>query len=185
MEALHRTYCLDTDRLFASGKSQGGGLIGNILACDNTLSTTIAAFAPVSGAFYTDAHPCEAPFEFQIPCSPGRHNVPMIEFHGGKDEIARYEGDQRRGQCLPHIPWWVESWAVNDELSTDAETEQLADDTPNTTITRYGGGLVSHVFDAVIGHDWPATTENTDNEGDVAEFDATPIIIEFFDAHPL
>lgn len=109
----------------------------------------------------------------------------MIEFHGGKDTTARYEGDQRRGQCLPRIPWWVESWAVNDGLSTDAETEQLADDTPNTTITRYGGGLVSHVFDAVIAHDWPATTENTDNEGDLAEFDATPIIIEFFDTHPL
>lgn len=180
---------MDTARFFASGKSQGGGLIGNVFACDEKLSTTFAAFAPVSGAFYTDTDPCEPPYEFEIPCEPGRLDVAMIEFHGGQDGTANYTGDERRGQCLPNIPWWVESWAINNGLSTNGETEPLADNTPNTNITRYGTGdqrgLVSHVFDAIIGHDWPSTSVNSDNEGDVAEFDATPIIIDFFDGHSL
>jgi poly(3-hydroxybutyrate) depolymerase len=186
---LTDTYCLDTSRFFASGKSQGGGLIGNILACDETMSTTFAAFAPVSGAFYTDADPCGPPYTFEIPCQPGRNDVPMLEFHGGRDDVVNYTGANQRGSCLPDIPWWVESWAINDGLSTNGKTEPLADDTPNTNITRYGTGskrgLVSHIFDAIIGHHWPSTSFNSDNNGAVAEFNATPIIIDFFDSHPL
>lgn len=191
LEALQRTYCLDTDRFFASGKSQGGGIIGSTFACDKDLSKAFAAFAPVSGAFYTDVSPdpCEPPYEFDIPCQPGRNDIPMIEFHGGQDGTANYTGDERKGNCLPDISFWVEHWAMLDELSTDGETEQLADGTPNTSIVRYGTGekkgLVSHVFEKDIGHDWPSKETNSDNDGEVAEFDATPIILEFFDDHPL
>ena len=44
-------YGIDSSRIYATGKSGGGGLL-NILACDPYLSSTIAAFAAVSGAFY-------------------------------------------------------------------------------------------------------------------------------------
>lgn len=33
-------YCIDTDRIFATGKSQGGGFVG-VLACDEDLSKRI------------------------------------------------------------------------------------------------------------------------------------------------
>lgn len=42
--------CVDEKRIFATGKSQGGGFVGR-LACDSGLSARIAAFAPVSGAY--------------------------------------------------------------------------------------------------------------------------------------
>ncbi|KAH7320593.1 carbohydrate esterase family 1 protein [Stachybotrys elegans] len=191
LDIVQDTYCLDTNRFYASGKSQGGGVIGSIFACTPALSNAFAAFAPVSGAFYTpNVSPCESPFMFPIPCNPGRTNIPIIEFHGGQDDVISYNGSARRtGACLPNIPWWVESWAVRDGLGMTGETRQLADDTPNTTITQYGvqqqKGLVTHVFDAVIKHVWPSKSTNSDNNGVVAEFDATPIIIDFFDAHTL
>lgn len=192
LEELKETYCLDQKRFFATGKSQGGGIAGSTLACDENLSTVFAAFAPVSGAFYTDltdsGETCEAPYEFEIPCNPGRNDVAMLEFHGQVDDTASYYGEERRNQCLPSIRHWVEKWALLDGLSADGVTEPLGD-SDTSFIVRFGTGdsygLVSHVFDRELGHDWPSKTPNSDNGGDVAPFDATPIILGFFDAHPL
>ncbi|KAG9253079.1 carbohydrate esterase family 1 protein [Emericellopsis atlantica] len=189
LTAMKETYCIDTDAVHATGKSQGGGIVGSTLACDADLAHTFAAFAPVSGSFYTDVDVCEPPYEFEIPCDPHRHDVPMLEFHGGQDTTVAYSGASRRGVCLPNIPYWVEQWAVNDGISHEVETTPLAADTPNTYITRYGRGrkkgLVTHVLAENIAHDWPSTRTNSDNEGAVAEFDATPLILHFFDEHPL
>ncbi|KAK5123410.1 hypothetical protein LTR85_002842 [Meristemomyces frigidus] len=52
IEGLTSEYCIDLDRIFAAGKSNGGGFVANTLACDPTASTKIAAFAGVSGAYY-------------------------------------------------------------------------------------------------------------------------------------
>lgn len=110
----------------------------------------------------------------------------MIEFHGGADTTVAYDGGERKGACLPGIRHWVEEWAIRDGLSTEAETSELSDDAPNTTIFKYGGGLVSHVYAPDVEHDWPSTQENDDNQDSApAEYDATPIILTFFDDHPL
>lgn len=75
-------YCLDSSRIYAAGKSNGGGLTG-LLACDKKLSTQIAAFAPVSGAFYTKhaESVCTGTFPQTVPikCDPGRSPIPIME----------------------------------------------------------------------------------------------------------
>jgi len=43
-------FCIDTSRIYATGKSNGGGFVGNVLACDPALSKEFAAFAPVVSA---------------------------------------------------------------------------------------------------------------------------------------
>ncbi|OZJ01436.1 hypothetical protein BZG36_05698 [Bifiguratus adelaidae] len=51
-------YCIDRNRIWATGKSYGGVLCGT-LACDPNRSKRIAAFAPVAGAFYVKSSTCD------------------------------------------------------------------------------------------------------------------------------
>lgn len=40
LDDLEAQYCIDTDRIFATGKSDGAGFVG-VLACDEELSSRI------------------------------------------------------------------------------------------------------------------------------------------------
>ncbi|KAM3087054.1 hypothetical protein ACMFMG_001164 [Clarireedia jacksonii] len=188
MTSLESTYCIDSNRIYATGKSDGGGFC-NTLACHPVLSTKIAAFAPVSGAFYIDVQPC-TPSSVPIPCTPGRSKIPMLEFHGGEDETIHYSGQRNRSnECLPTIPHWVREWAERDGLGLKNVTTELTND---TLVYTYGTGnetgLVTHVFDSSIGHDWPSTELNDDfrrNGDGPATFNATSIILEWFQQYVL
>ncbi|KAK6581890.1 hypothetical protein PZA11_005587 [Diplocarpon coronariae] len=183
---LKSTYSIDENRLYASGKSVGGGFVG-VLACDKTLSNKFAAFAPVAGAFYIKNDTKCAPATIQVPCNPGRAKVPIIEFHGGRDGTIKYQGAPRNGQCVPSILSWVEQWAARDGLEEPQRVESAV--SRNTKLYQYqtadGGdlGLASHVFNAVIDHSWPSTLSNADNvqHGDgPASFNASTMIVDFF-----
>lgn len=161
-----------------------------LLACDQDLSTRIAAFAPVSGAFYTMPEgECE-PESVDLPCSAGRSDIPMLEFHGGSDEVIPYFGDAgKRDACLPTIPHWVRTWAKRNDLGT---TNESMDITRAATWYRFGKGsslgLVSHVYDgATVGHVWPAMEQDAGGIGgsSTASFNATPMILEFFGNYTL
>ncbi|ESZ93368.1 hypothetical protein SBOR_6245 [Sclerotinia borealis F-4128] len=188
IDSLDSTYCIDPKRIWATGKSDGGGFC-NTLACDPILSTKIAAFAPVSGAFYIDTQPCH-PSNISIPCFSGRPKIPMLEFHGGDDSTIHYAGQANRSnQCVPTIPHWVREWALRDDLGLKNVTTPLTSD---TVVYSYGEGeeegLVQHVFDGGLDHDWPSTVLNDDlirhGEGP-ASFNATTIIMEWFQKHVL
>lgn len=184
---VEKNYNVDRRRIYATGKSDGAGFC-NVLACDAGLSQRIAAFAPVSGAFYVNTTPCHAD-TVQIPCNPGRRNIPFLEFHGGNDTTISYNGGDRKNQCLPTIPHFIQQWAIRDGLGSQNTSKHLA---PNTTLYSFGhgahAGLVEHIFDAAIGHDWPSTVPNDDNTKaghHVASFNATPIILDFFHKYQL
>ncbi|KAI9734030.1 MAG: hypothetical protein M1818_006968 [Claussenomyces sp. TS43310] len=185
LDAIESHHCISTSKIFAAGKSDGGGFV-NQLACNATLSMRLAAFAAVSGAFYINTTACDDPSTVHIPCAPGRDDVPIIEFHGGNDTTIPYTGGAHRGECLPAIPHWVHEWADRDGLSLDNTTTRLEKDTWEYT---YGqDGLVTHVYDESIGHDWPSTVPNHDNQQSghhPASFNATPIILEYFGNHTL
>jgi poly(3-hydroxybutyrate) depolymerase len=176
-------YCIDTTRIYASGKSNGGGFTGT-LACDPSLSTQIAAFAPVSGAFYipgsSDSN-C-APQTATLPCNPGRNPLPIIEFHGGADTTIPYSGGPRRGVCLPTVPHWVREWSKREGFGLTNTTTNLYGDkvhkyeyAPNSD----NFGVVTHYLTDGLGHAWPSTEPNDDNSAGTY-YDATPIIMDFF-----
>lgn len=161
-----------------------------MLACDPSLSMRIAAFAPVSGAFYvTPEGDCE-PDSVDLPCSAGRSDIPILEFHGGSDSVIPYYGDAtKRDACLPTIPHWVQTWAKRNGLGPSNESTSI---TKAATWHRFGTGsslgLVSHVYDgADVGHVWPATKKNARDTDDssTASFNATPMILEFFGNYTL
>ena len=165
-----------------------------VLACNKTLSTQIAAFAPVSGAFYIPGptgSTCN-PSIVNITCSPGRPQIPIIEFHGLDDPTIMYGGSSTRdNSCLPTIPHWTQDWASRDGLSTTNVTSNLTSDTLQYTFgSGAETGLVTQYtdFNASFGHDWPSTVSAVVLEGGdkhVASFNATPIIIQFFKDHSL
>ena len=71
-------------------------------------------------------------------------------------------------------------WAKRDHLGAKNHTSDL---TKETKIYTFGNGLVRAYFDKSIGHDWPSTNRNSDNERDgheVASYNASSIIMEFF-----
>lgn len=188
LDHIESTYCVDKSHIFATGKSQGGGFCGQ-LACNADLSKRIAAFAPVSGAFYiSGAKTCD-PDTVKIPCSPGRAKIPFLEFHGGIDDTIAYDGGKRKGACLPSIPHYIREWAARDGLGTKNTTSKVSDDTVRCSFgSGSDEGLVQHVFDKNIGHDWPSTSSNSDNSRDghePATYNATPIILDFFSKYSL
>jgi poly(3-hydroxybutyrate) depolymerase len=152
------------------------------------LSTWLVVFAPVSGTYYIDMLPCK-PSTVNISCAAGRKNIPILAFHRGNNTTISYLGGEHKNECLPAIPYYVQEWAARDGLGDQNVTTPLAS---NTAVYRFGHGyharLVELVYDSVIGHDWPSTLPNADNEAaghHPASFNATPIILQFFEHHPL
>ncbi|KAI4851114.1 hypothetical protein E4T44_02337 [Aureobasidium sp. EXF-8845] len=140
-------FCIDTSRIFAAGFSNGGGLV-NVLACDPVMSTLFNAFAPHSGAYYTqtsDSSSVCLPNSIltndlvHAVCSPARRN-PMMEFHGDGDGTISYFGGGRRGYCLPAIPHWTQDWATRNNLTTD-----------NVTTITNGGNVTKAEFGSSSG----------------------------------
>lgn len=158
LDELEGQYCVDTNRIYATGKSQGGGLV-NVLACDPESSKRIAAFSPVSGAFYqTDFGPvCDAT-TVGIPCNPGRSRIPILDFHGLVDDTIAYYGGSRRGGCLPTIPHYCQIWADQDGLPGMNVTSSVPGAPPNSTAVRYEWGsgseqgLVTHIMDGTVSN---------------------------------
>lgn len=133
-------YCIDSTRIWAPGKSNGGGFVGGYLACDPSISTTIAAFAPVSGAFYVGPPGiiC-APEHINITCNPRRGDVPVIAFHGSNDTTVAYAGGEQRTECLPTIPHWVREWSVREGYGLTNLTTALYDG----NVTKVFGSFLS------------------------------------------
>ena len=187
LSAVEARYNIKSSQIYATGKSQGGGFVGNHLACDAELSTQIAAFAPVSGAFYVAGMTTCKPDTVQIPCNKGRTDVPLIEFHGGADGTIPYEGGPRKSECLPSIQHWIEAWAGRDGLGTDGTITALTGDATREVFG--ASGLVQHIYSGDrVDHSWPATFSNSDNEGHgdgPASFNATSIIVAWFDKYAL
>ncbi|MGW0890152.1 alpha/beta hydrolase family esterase [Saccharopolyspora sp. NPDC002578] len=169
LDQVEDDLCVDPDRIYAAGKSNGGGFT-EVLAC--RLGDRIAAFAPVAGAYYPQSGACR-------PSEP----VPMISFHGTADDTIPYDGDPDKG--LPAIPDWLGEWAEHDECDADPITEH-----PQPQVTRQHwtdcadrGALVHYRIDE-LGHDWPSRSSNPDSDKPTV-IEATPLIWEFFQDHPL
>lgn len=96
---IRQNFCVDSARIYATGLSSGGGFVDTI-ACNDTVGGEFAAFAPASGAFYTNND------DNYSKCKPARVPTPVLEFHGGADESVKYEGGNGQGGRQPTIPNW-------------------------------------------------------------------------------
>jgi poly(3-hydroxybutyrate) depolymerase len=180
---LESTFCVDSSRIYAAGKSNGGGFTG-LLACDPVASTKIAAFAPVSGAFYLDNKTSEIP-----PCKPGRLPIPIADFHGVMDSTINYTGaiNSRENAYTVNIPAYVNAWAERDGFNPDKNsTSTLC--SGKKLVTKYtwdDNETVVHYKYKNLAHDWPSSffNEDTGEKNSLLtckDAEATKLILEFF-----
>jgi poly(3-hydroxybutyrate) depolymerase len=89
-------YCIDSSRLYASGKSNGGGFVDTLACSDH--GDQFAAFAMAAAALYTDTS--------RGSCTKKRA---ILESHGLADATIPYHpgGTPGAGGPLPDIEKWV------------------------------------------------------------------------------
>lgn len=171
LDDLESTLCVDTDRVHATGKSNGGGFT-EILAC--RMPDRIASIAPVAGAYYRAGEP---------PCEPGRA-VPVLAIHGTGDATIPYTGDADRG--LPAIPAWVEGWVRRDECGPEPASRRIE---PDVTVSTWsgcaGGAEVAHVAVDGGGHTWPGADAYSGGGHTTQTIEATELIGRFTARHTL
>ena len=94
LSQLPLKYCVDMSRVYASGKSTGGGFV-DILACSD-VGDKFAAFAMAAVSLYNDTHENNCPKKRAI-----------IEAHGDSDVAVPYHGTPNDDSMLPDVPTWV------------------------------------------------------------------------------
>jgi polyhydroxybutyrate depolymerase len=194
VKELESDYCIDPKRVFATGLSNGA-MLSYRLACE--MADTFAAVAPVAGAV-------------QVPCHPSRP-VPILAFHGTGDNIVPFNGGADGIYHVLHFPpvaYSIDLWRELDSCpgasaQDDASAHPMANDStpdggPNpalfagsTEIFHQGtaschewSGCADHSeveFCTVVGgaHAWPGAP------GATPDIDASSVILDFFDKHPM
>lgn len=174
IDQLSSQYNIDPRQIYANGLSNGGGM-SFVLSC--MLSERIAAFGSVSGAYLL---PWEA-------CNPARP-VPAVIFHGTADQIVPYLGGQSGpfDQSFPSIPTWVDTLAQHNHCP--GETLELPASGDVSGI-QYTGCTADVMFYTITGggHSWPGGEPIPEwiVGHTTMDINATQVMWEFFQAHPL
>jgi polyhydroxybutyrate depolymerase len=164
IDELGRRLCVDPDRIYSTGMSNGG-FLSHRLGCE--LSDRIAAIAPVAGVIGVDS------------CEPTRP-LPVIQFHGTSDTLVPYEGSTISG--YPSVAETIDGWAERNgcaggdlELVSengDSRCEQVPgcpDDAPVMVCTVEDGG-----------HTWPGGTPVPILGKTTQDLDANAVMWELF-----
>jgi poly(3-hydroxybutyrate) depolymerase len=176
LDNITKTFCIDEDRIYASGISNGGGFVANTLACDATASTKFAAFASASGAYYQNGlkDKCDAK-KVPITCNNNGAKIPLIATAGGKDKTIPYDGGARRKSCLPSVEHFMTAAAQRDGLeSASSQSKVNGSDVVQYSYGRDAGlGMVQYYYIPDMGHKWPTGDKKT-------HVSATKVFMDFF-----
>ena len=115
LDDIESRFSVDTERVYATGLSNGG-VLTHLLACE--LSNRITAIASISGPFWT----------FPEQCTPERA-IPIIHFHGTADVCAPYAGGPSEcesgiageGRVFVSASETVEVWREKNECPSTSE----------------------------------------------------------------
>lgn len=162
LTALDEVLCIDPERVYAAGLSNGG-YFSYQLACDH--GDRIAAIAAVAAGDVT------------LGCEPGVP-VPLLHFHGTADWIVPYDGNL----VLPSARASVSGWArkVN---ACDTEPE-LAFAVGDVTCERWQCDPSADASLCTLdggGHTWPGATPIPTLGPTNQDIDATSEILDFFE----
>jgi polyhydroxybutyrate depolymerase len=167
LDRLEDELCIDADRIYASGFSNGG-FLSHRLACE--IAPRLAAIASVSGVMGIDD------------CSPGRP-VPVLAFHGTSDLTVPYDGSVVLG--FESVADTMEGWRVRNGCS-DQVTDTFA--TGDAHCERFVscelGADVELCTLAGDGHQWPGGVAIPASGQVNHDIDATAAIWSFFVDHP-
>lgn len=168
--SIEKKYNIDTKRVYATGISNGGGMV-NWVGCN--LADMVAAIAPDSGGY-----------NFWQDCHPSRP-VPVLAFHGLDDHIIPYSGDTPEA-ASPPIEVWASAWAERNGCSTSPSVT-----TPVDTVTVQTWSNCINNADVILytlanhGHSWPGSATGVAYETTSQAVRATDLIWDFFKVHPM
>ena len=145
LDKIQSQLCIDRKRIYASGMSNGGGMV-SLLSCE--LSNRFAAFGIVAGAMYYPAGACD-------PTIP----TPLINVHGDSDPNVPYGGSITRK--LPDIGQWSAERAKDNDCKGQPSVKFIDAVTTVTTWTNCrGNATVENVKLRGGGHIWmPEATQ--------------------------
>jgi len=177
LESISNSYCVEEDKVYASGMSNGGGFVANMLACDENAANKFAAFASASGAYYqNDVSDTCNPDSVAIKCDNNDSKIAFISTAGGRDKTIPFLGGSRRKHCLPSDPHFVTTWAERNGLPAANATSSY----DNTNVEHYmfgegdAAGMVQSYYIPDMGHQWPTGNSKT-------HVSATKVFMEFFE----
>ncbi len=169
IDTLSESLCVDNQRIYVNGLSNGGGMSHRI-ACE--LADQVAAIGGVAGAY--DRQPCQ-------PSRP----IPVIAFHGTADRIVPYAGN---ASTLPPVEEWAADWAERDGCAPEPETLTPVGD---ASAIRYGdcegdAEVILYTL-AGAGHTWPGGGEISSFITGLTnqDIEASALMYDFFMSHPL
>ncbi|KZV91833.1 alpha/beta-hydrolase [Exidia glandulosa HHB12029] len=186
LDELKANLCIDSRRVYATGKSNGGGFT-NLVACTEATASRLAAVAIVSGAMYPGTLP-------DSECSPGRP-LPVYISHGVVDQTIPYLGRpyDSSGDTIyrtPNIDDFAAAWADRNGLAGTDYCQKAVHGTAQERVWGSSGakGQVRRIRVDGLGHSWP-TTLGLDSSGapnNTANFNLTTAhLVSFFNAHVL
>jgi polyhydroxybutyrate depolymerase len=184
LDDLATVVSVDTNRVFATGLSNGG-IMSHYVASE--LSDRIAAIAPVGGPLMMDTPNAKRP-------------VPIMHFHGTGDEFAPFKGGYGKGsfgrkkgvtdfKSVEHtIQSWVKANGCKSEPDVIALPDKADDGMKCTRKTWSGGKDGSEVVLIEIengGHTWPGNEPTVAMLGRATkDISANDLMWEFFQKHP-
>jgi len=172
IDQVQANLCVDTDRIYAVGEGTGSSLV-NLLACNSSTASRIAAFAPMSAALHAGT-------DLSNGCEPGRP-IPIFDYHGTADNMVSVSGaspDSDR-DATPTITQYREAWALRNGCASTIPTFITQPHT-NTTLTEWNCSSTDP--DAVI----KGYTVAGGLTGGIIDYNATTAdLLSFFEAHHL
>ncbi len=170
IEDLATMIDIDRRRIFATGFSNGA-IMSYQLAC--ALSEQIAAIAPVAAT------------QAAKQCQPGRP-VSIQHFHGTADHLNPYFGATRGRVIFASVDETIQFWVDHNGCLLRPQTEKFGGIFHKVHRSCEGDTAVE-LYTILEGeHAWPGGESVRPEIGEpTSEISATPLIWEFFSAHPL
>ena len=176
LDVVTEKYRIDPDRVYATGMSNGGAMSYR-LACE--LSDRLAAIAPVAAA--RDSSGCTI-----------THPLSVLAIHGTDDPGLPYAGGLNpRNVLAPSQNEMTEFWRTFDGCSAQAETRMLTPVVEERAFEGCSGGTAVKLYTVQSGmHCWPGVelprqfSNLCAPGGPHRTFEAAPLIVDFFLAHP-
>ncbi|ODN86089.1 poly(3-hydroxybutyrate) depolymerase [Cryptococcus wingfieldii CBS 7118] len=188
LHTISTTYTIDRSRLYACGKSNGGGFTA-LLACRPDTSAFFAAFVPVSPALYQGVYSFHG-------CQEDRA-VPILQVHGVEDDDTPFYGRKPEGGGYgpePDVRLWRREWALRNGC-----VGRWPGQYPEPEVKEIYEGVWEEVWDCPkgevralsvegLGHSWPSTLglDLAGSPNQTANFNLTsPHLVDFFSKHQL
>lgn len=173
IDSLAATYSIDTQRIYATGMSNGA-FMSYRLACER--SDKIAAIAPVAGSMNMNV------------CNPTR-GVPVIHFHSFQDNNVPYQGGIGAGTSNhynPPLDSVLNSWAQFNSCTVNNDT--IINNLDYLHVNFKGcncGNELNLYLTHDGGHSWPGGLSTSSGDPVSTVISANDLMWSFFQQHTL